>query len=336
MRSEVISKPVLTEVDDKEMILYWPYRKTNSYVIFSSEGILYQENWYSHFTVNPYVSLIESLRKNKKIFAKSAEGLDEFLFEFNKIYVYLDDTHQSCEIFSFNRSIDSDPIFTIINLKELATIEKTNMILSYDLLKDFLYEIEDPCDEEFFDKELIEDSIIGKFIFSTVIRYANLASSDLVYKTNFDEVSRAYIMQEIKHLESTKAALEARKNDFYEDAGEVNGERISSESDGLAERIIHNLKEACNTDSEEDEFFEIIPTKEEISSKENEEDPDRLFALVSGDKNFRVVIKYNGEIEIGKFSIYCLGEDSFELEYEKLHIGKMDEIKEIFSVLKVK
>lgn len=322
MYSEVISKPVITEVDGKEMILYWPYRKANSYVIFSNDGILYQENFDAHLKINPYVNEIDYLLKNKKIFSKSENGLNEFLFEFDKCYIYFDDYYKNGSIFSFNRSYDGEPIFTIIHMSELKTIDKNNIFLSYDGLKDFLYGIDDACDEAFYENENREEaSIKGKFIFSTCIKYANVASSDLIYKKFFEEISLDYIRQELRHFALTKVAIEATQWDDEEEDIEEN-----SSSEGIAARIISNFKETCDSESNCDLG---------IVSEETSKNVERILTLVEGEYNFRVVIKYDGEIEIVKFTIYCLDENYFELEYEVLDIDKMNEIRAIYSNFKV-
>ena len=325
MYSEVISKPCITEVGGKEMILYWPYRKVSSYVIFSNEGILYQENGDAHLRINPYVDEIDVLLKNKKIFSKQENGLNEFLFEFDKCYIYFDDYFQNCSIFSFNRSYDGDPIFTILDLDELKITEKNNIVLSYDELKDFLYAIDDPCNEIFCENGNGEqDSIKGKFVFSTVLRYANVASSELIYKKVFEEIALDYIRQELRHLALTKVAIEATQ---WEDE-EKTEETTTSSSEGLAGRILNNFKDAFDCEASDDGLLEYI-------SGETEENAERKFTLVGGKDNFRVVIKHNDEIEVVKFSIYCLAENSFEIEYEVLNIDKMNEIRAIYSNFKV-
>lgn len=311
MFSKVIpTSSVVRKGNTNEAILYSLPSKDNQ-IVLSKDGILYMRSDKSGLIIDNTREKSEGIKKKEGgIFNKSTSSL-ELLFDFDKVYVCYSESDYY--LFFFTRTQDNAIVYTEMQINDFERIEEYADNKNYSELIQFLYEIDESFgkDSDGFDIFSNENPITGKFVFSNGIDYARYYNSEVIVKNPFSDFNK-------NRIESLTREFKTPKKYSFKTDGVSQGEESDAKENPLVDKIIQTVQN-------ESDFEDGSPDGEDGS----------YFFITSSMRNSLIVTGIDS-LEIYDFYIIYNGEDSYIVEYQKLDIGKISDIKNVFSNFQLK
>ena len=312
MSSKVIPKSsVVRKVNEKEMILYSLPAKDNQ-IVLSQDGILYMRSDKSGLIIDNTSAKIDGIKKKEGgIFNKGTSSL-ELLFDFDKVYVC--HTASDYYIFFFTRTQDNAIVYTEMSINEFERVEEYSVVKNYAELIQFLNEIDESFgkDADGFDIFSNDNPVTGKFVFSgDEIDYARYYNSEVIFKNPFSDFNK-------NRIESLTNEFKMPKKYSFNTEGVSHEEDNNEKGSALAEKIVKAMQS-------ESDFIE-----------DSSESGDGSYFFITSSMRNSLIVTGIDSLEIYDFYIIYNGEDSYIVEYQRLDMKKISDIKEVFSNFQLK
>ena len=336
MISKVVSNSSHVVRDYASTKVAYVVNDLDNQIIFSANGILYMRSDRCGMRINKSLSRNENGKKS--FFNKSSDGI-ELLFELNTVYVkYVEEAYEF-KVFCFNFTEDGSVIYTEISADEDDFLyeETENYKFNYEQLCEFLYGIDEFYEE---DNELV-DTITGKFILTDGvigdekwgnIAYVNFFRSGFIYKSPISYFSKRNfqkIIEEVNNLNSYSYNFHDNSSFLAQKIAKEFEENKKENYLSFSDRILENMKE--NMDDSIDE-------SKDLSSDETYQMQENKISLTGDLKNYLIMTAEDEGrfLNIYEFSVFCLGEDNFEIQYRRINLDYLDDAQKVFFNLKLK